>query len=307
MNYEHYQSVLSDDHYAMFLLHGVIDENRHPVRNYNRKHILKDEFARFLAALEDAGGHALCLSELAERKAAGEALPPRSFVLTFDDGFENNYSVAAPVLEDFNIPATIYVTSGFVEHNRMSWIDQIDYAIENTNKTEIVLPIFTEPVSVATPTDKITCLNMIRARVKADKTLFLGAEMLIEQVCEAAGVERVQSTQDQIDLKMTWPQVSEISAHPLFTIGGHTHTHPIMSYLSAQDLEYEITTCLRLIEESGAGKTQHFSYPEGLGHCYNADVISALKAKGIVCCPTAIDGVNTGDTDLFHIKRVMVV
>ena len=56
--------------------------------------------------------------------------PKNSFALTFDDGFENNMSIAAPILTDYKVPATIYVTTNFIENNEMSWIDKIESAFK---------------------------------------------------------------------------------------------------------------------------------------------------------------------------------
>ena len=56
--------------------------------------------------------------------------PDNAFALTFDDGFENNYTVAAPIMKDLDLQATFYVTTGFIEHNTMSWTDRVEYCLE---------------------------------------------------------------------------------------------------------------------------------------------------------------------------------
>jgi peptidoglycan/xylan/chitin deacetylase (PgdA/CDA1 family) len=55
-----------------------------------------------------------------------------AFVLTFDDGFENNYTIAAPILLRLNVPAIFYITTDYIEKNMMSWIDLIEYAAEHS-------------------------------------------------------------------------------------------------------------------------------------------------------------------------------
>ena len=62
----------------------------------------------------------------------------RSFAITFDDGFENNFSVAAPILVNFKIPFTIYITTNFVNKNAMSWIDKVDHAVDKTKKKRYI-------------------------------------------------------------------------------------------------------------------------------------------------------------------------
>ena len=55
--------------------------------------------------------------------------PPNSYAITFDDGFKNNHDIVTPALDDFSTPATFYLTTDFIESNRMSWIDQINIAL----------------------------------------------------------------------------------------------------------------------------------------------------------------------------------
>ena len=109
-----------------------------------------------------------------------------------------------------------------------------------------------------------------------------------------------------LDKKMNWQQAEQLHNHPLFVVGGHTHTHCNMASLEPNELEHEITHCLRLLKEKSNINTRHFSYPEGMEYCFSNLVIDKLKSHGIVCCPTAIDGINPFGTDLFHLRRVNV-
>ena len=302
MNISNYINILDKENLVVFLFHGVIRNNSFKVRNYNRKHILDSEFSELLRGLNEYGTP-FSIEELVR----GVPFPPRSFIISFDDGFENNYSIAAPILDDLKIPAVFYITSNFVDKNMMSWIDRIDFALEETHKQILNLSFFDEPISVATNEQKKDFLIRIRNLAKGDKEFFLKKEMYISEIFLACGIKEIFSNDSPVDLKLSWAQVAELNSNSLFTIGGHTHTHPIMSYLNVSELEYEIDTCLDHLKIAGLNDLSHFSYPEGLDHCYNENVINALKQKNITCCPTAIDGVNGPNTDLFHLKRVTVV
>ena len=80
-----------------------------------------------------------------------------------------------------------------------------------------------------------------------------------------------------------------------------------MSTLSFEDLRYEIDTSLGLLKEKAGIEAKHFAYPQGLAQHYSLSVIQALKERGVRCCPTAIDGINTSRTGLFDLRRYMVV
>jgi len=306
MDYNGYTQRLADNDVIIFLFHGVIDENPYSVRNYNRKHILKHEFITLLKQLKHLG-NPIHMDELVWAQHTKGDLPPKAFIISFDDGFQNNHSIAAPILDDLKIPATFYITSGFVEHNWMSWIDRIDYAIEHTQVKKLHPSFFDTQLEIDSIPKKIEFLETIRKLAKGDKDFFSNKEKIIEEIFELCNVKEVSSYSSIIDSKMTWAEVSSLSSSSNFTVGGHTHTHPIMSYLTGDQLNAEIDQCLNHLKTAVNQPIEHFSYPEGLTHCFNEKVIDTLKKKGIRCCPTAIDGENNVNTDLFYLKRVTVV
>ena len=289
---------------AIYLFHGVVDRLHHRVRNYARKHIERDYFTDFLRARRSEGT-ALSMDEVIGLKREGKRPPKKSFVVTFDDGFENNFTIAAPILRDLNIPALFYVTSGFIEHNWMSWIDRIELCFEETNRGTVTLPWEDVPRTFFTDEGKIEILKAIRLRVKADPKI--DHDELVSTLFTQCGRDEVFSSLDPLDRKMTWEQVRALNDDSLFKVGGHSHKHGILSFLSDDDLESELETSIALLREKSGITSPHYSYPEGLAHCFDERVIHGLKKRGIECCPTAIEGINDLSEDLFHLKRIMVV
>lgn len=294
---------LDEHRLAIFLFHGVVERSDYAVRNYTRKHLLADTFESVIRSLVRVGTPMSMDDVTAHIEAAGP-FPPRSFAITFDDGFENNLSVAAPILSDLGVPATFYITSNFVENGAMSWIDRIEVCFERAQPGRVRLPWRAEPAAFATPADKIHLLDEIRARVKADSTI--DRDGLISDLFDQCGVAEIHTSGDPLDGKLTWPQVRELGEHSLFTVGGHSHTHATLSFLSEADLHAEIATSINMLRERAGIESCHYSYPEGLDYCYSAGVIEELRSFGIRCCPTAIDGLNDERTGLFHLRRIMV-
>ena len=288
---------------AIFLFHGVVQQPRYAVRNYTGKHMERDRFYRIVERLKHAGS-ALSMDDVVEHFSSGRQFPPRAFAVTFDDGFENNFSIAAPILKEFSVPATFYITTGFIENNAMSWIDRIEHCLEAVPAGVLQFAWDERPHSFATVDDKIRVLQLIRDRVKTDPRI--DADEVVEMVCEQCGIAEVRHSAEPIDQKMSWKQVARLADEELFTIGGHSHTHKILSFLSAEELNVEITTSIDLIQENVGLRVRHYSYPEGLEHCYSNEVIAVLRDKGIVCCPTAVDGINDQQSDLFRLRRIMI-
>lgn len=307
MRFDKCSELLSRDSVCIFLLHGVVEHSNYEYRNFNRKHILSKEFDYFIQSLK-INGTALTTSDLIDIQN-GQPLPQRSFVITFDDGFKNNLTVAAPILKKYRVPATVYLTTDFVSNNTMSWIDRIDWAIEQSGcieKLELTVPWQPSPKLLTDHNSRLSFLKEVRSVVKSEKEI--NQTLLADDIQQQLGFDLTYSVYGELDEKLTWSDVSELISSKLFTIGGHTHTHPIMSFLNESDLEFEVNHCLNLLEQEAGVVTEHFAYPEGLSHCYNDAVIGCLKDAGIKCCPTAEDGLNKMgvDSDLFRLKRVFV-
>lgn len=294
---------LSDESLAIFLFHGVVREHSYAIRNYTRKHVSEAFFEGCLTELKQHG-NPVSMDDVVTYFHEGIPFPPYSFAITFDDGFENNYSVAAPVLRKHGVPATFYVTTDFVDRNQMSWVDKIEFCFEDVGTGRILLPWSEESTTFSSPQDARSLLDDIRSKVKADPEL--DVDQLVETIFNQCNRVEVHATDDPLDKKMTWAQVAELHNEFLFTIGGHTHTHPIMSFLSHETLVDEVDVSVRLLKEKAGVEATHYSYPEGLAHCYNEDVIQLLKSRGVICCPTAITGTNMPGADLFHLRRIMV-
>jgi len=293
------------DELAIFLLHGVIKKSQYKVRNYTRKHLEEGYFLSVLKSLKNAGVP-LSLDEVLHLITHKQSFPKKAFAITFDDGFMNNYSVAAPILAEMRIPATFYISTGMVDANAMTWIDRIEFCFEYNNSIDkIKLPWETTARRLITRGDQIAVLDEIRRYVKSYKEI--DQDRFVSFVYSEFGAKIVSQSDDPLDRKLTWDQVSELDAHELFTVGGHAHNHEILSFLSQSELHRIVTTSLAYLMEKAGVKSIHYSYPEGLLYCYSAPVISELKSNGIKICPTAIDGTNPSGCDPFHLKRIFLV
>lgn len=79
---------------------------------------MSPQLFRDIAVMLRADYDVISLTDLVARLTAGQALTGREVVITFDDGYLDNYQLAAPVLSDLGLPACFYLTAGFIESNR---------------------------------------------------------------------------------------------------------------------------------------------------------------------------------------------
>jgi len=288
---------------TILLYHGVTNIQSRGIENIQGKHIQALDFAMQMEYLRKHC-HVLSLDEFLEIKKGGDTLPPKSTIVSFDDGFRNNYSIAAPILEEHQIPAVFYISSGVVSTDIMFWVDILEDAINLSAKSTINVKLDKEvEFSIRNNREKLQALARIKGYCKTATAV--EKDRIIQETQEAAGVVAKVCHSDNYQ-KITWKELKEMHENSLFTIGGHALYHNILSSLEASLLKKEIRASLDLLEINLQSPITHYSYPEGQAYHYNQEVINQLKENGIVCSPSAICGMNSITEDPFHLKRIMV-
>lgn len=296
-------SFLEQDGVVIFLFHGVIEKHSHPVRNYTGKHLEKKLFESCIRQLAHAG-KALSMVQVLEHCRNQCPFPPQSYAITFDDGFENNLTIAAPILQKWQTPAMVYLTTSFIEENRMSWIDRIERAVEETLEKKIRLEGENLFFSLDTPKEKIVFLKAVRTYAKNNPACDPGK--MADRICQELRDHGSDQSNDPLDQKLSWKQIREARKSGLLDFGGHSHTHKILSFLASDQLAQELDNSFALLRNRAEIGPEHYSYPEGLAHCFNGEVIDALQQRGVKCCPTAMAGVNRPSADPFRLCRILV-
>ena len=305
IDFDYYLNKLQKNTFAIFLFHGVINEATTEVRNYTNKHLIAYDFEQLIRSLKTKG-NPVSMDEVLYYKQIGQKLPKYSYAITFDDGFENNFAIAAPILVDYLTPATFYISTHLVNENAMTWIDKIEYCLEETHDVEIFLQGQNKiPIKISDTKSKIEFLDNIRNNVKSN-TKDIDINDIIKSVYDQCNLRVIKSNNHPLDKKMTWHQVKKLSKHELFTIGGHSHHHVSLGFLDKDNLINELDTSLLFFKQKAGLTPIHYSYPEGQARDYSLLVIAELKNRGIECCPTAIGGLNNEKTDLFNLNRIFV-
>lgn len=294
---------LKKNHFKIFLFHGVIKKNSFKVRNYNSKHILEKNFYKILKKIKKHG-NILPLKDICKMIKSGINLPQNTYAITFDDGFENNYSVAAPILVDLKIPASFYFSSEFIENNSMSWIDKIEYALEKIKSGQVYLPTSKKKYNFFDVKSKITLLKLIRKKLK--KNFNINLDHFVNDFYDQLRLKKINQLDTQIDQKINWLKVKKLSNESLFDIGGHSHRHLSFGSLTRNEIKSEISKSVSLFNKKANLILDQYSYPEGQKIDFNNFVIYTLKQKGIKICPTAISGINNFNTSFFHLKRIQI-
>ena len=301
---DYYLNKLKKDRFVIFLFHGVIDKDFEGVRNYTKKHMNVDTFEEIILNLKKKG-NPISMDEIVYYQNINKDIPKYSYAITFDDGFYNNYTLARPILENYSTPATFYISTNLIENNYMTWIDKLEYCLNKAPCLNILLPWNAHPIKLIDENSKINCLEQIRKNIKSNPS-FYNIQNFVDNIYYQCSEKQIAESDHILYKKMKWDQIREMNLNSLFTIGGHSHNHVSLGSLNYADLRYEIETSIDLVKNNVGINLVHYSYPEGQKSDYSIDVINLLKKFGIKCCPTAIDGLNDQNTDLFHLRRIML-
>jgi peptidoglycan/xylan/chitin deacetylase (PgdA/CDA1 family) len=177
-------------------------------------------------------------------------------VITFDDGYKDNLQYAIPILQELNVPATIYVTTRFLENDRSMWWYEIkEFLDSNTNKIEFNYNNQNYFFEINKKNSKKFFLNKITQIIKNLNK--------IEQEKLMTAITKLNHRKQYNSEVLNWDDLKEICKFPLITIGAHTHNHLSLKNLNENDCLEEIMLSKKLLEDKLGRKIHHFSYPFG--------------------------------------------
>lgn len=219
----------------------------------------------------------------------------KNISVTFDDGYKDNFLFALPIFKQMNIPATFFVSSGFLNGGWM-WNDGIIEAISKTSKVQLDLTsIGFERFPLYTAAEKISCINDLISRIKYLETR--------TRVDMAKRILELASVAEPVHLMMTDEQVKEMHRAGM-EIGGHTVNHPILKSADKATARREIFENKEYLESLIGEPIKSFAYPNGKpGKDYGPEHVALVKEAGYKCAvSTAWGRVNMG-SDPFQLPR----
>lgn len=202
------------------------------------------------------------------------SVPENTVVITFDDGYSDFAELAFPILEKEQVPATLFVTTGFVNGDIWLWPDQIRYAISKTKINNIKLPAIEKSLDVAT--DPQGCWNVIAnycISIPNEKKL-----SFIDQVFRQLQVEKPNIVPDEFR-PLSWLQIRDMTKRGL-DIGSHSISHPILTKLSDQELFKELSQSKHKLMEEVNQEIDVFCYPNGSPDDFDKRVQDFIRRSG---------------------------
>jgi peptidoglycan/xylan/chitin deacetylase (PgdA/CDA1 family) len=240
--------------------------------------VSESAFAQQLEYLRDYA-HVLPLRAAVEHLRDG-TLPDRAVSITFHDGYANNLFLAYRLLRKFGMPATVFLSSAYVESGEL-------YPFVKLRLMRMYAPDMDfrhSPAYKSRPLQEVTAWLERRWPEVRDRV-----------------------TDDQIRTLRPLTVHEVQAADPdLIDFGGHTDTHCILRNESAERREYEIRASIRKVAQWTGRPVRLFSYPNGQKGDFGQTDKQTLREEGIQAAVTGVAGTNGGGANPLELKRFPV-
>lgn len=224
---------------------------------------------------------------------------PLPLVLTFDDGYRDNYTYAFSLACELRVPITIYLIPGYLEQGGYFWWLEGEYLAHYAQVAHIVL----DEHSYSLPHKRRALAKAIDHKARyagsvAEREAFL-AKMWQELAIPEGAIPEEGS------LPLTWAEVNEMAKSEWISFGAHTMRHPLLSCLTdADELQYEVSECRRILEESLGHPVRTFVYPIGKLEHIGEKTLEAVREAGYEWAMTTIETTNRRQTDPLLLGRL---
>ena len=198
----------------------------------------------------------ISLAELDAAIQGNRELPDYSVFVTFDDGFRNNLTFAAPLLGSYGIPATVFLTTGLIGTTDMLWTQEVTERQRQLPSVVVLKP--TSELKRLPNTERLAYIDELRANSK----------LVIES-----------DWQRELYAFMDWDEVRQWCSFG-GNVGAHTVGHPILTSLSPDEVRRELSASQAAIEQETGTRCFAVAYPNGGEEDFNVMVTDECKNLG---------------------------
>lgn len=246
------------------------------------------------------------IAELAKTHLTGERPHRPRVVITFDDGWRDNYTCAFPILRELGLTATIFLATDMIDGRRVYWNARVERAMARIHdRLDDILTAFPDE---KLPPEGAFLPALLAARRSPARRLHAVAERV--KMLDEAGMERVIAFLEELagpaspverDV-MNWDEVREMLDAGI-AFGAHSASHRLLDALSADECRRELMDSRDIVAERTGVAPLAFAYPNG-----NRDesVMRETRRAGFLCAVTTRQAFVRPDDDLFDLPRFVM-
>jgi peptidoglycan/xylan/chitin deacetylase (PgdA/CDA1 family) len=236
----------------------------------------------------------------------GYSKDERYCIVTFDDGWLDNYLNAYPVLKKHGIPATIFVTTSFIGTNRWYWPEKLSFLLLNKYQDMLGLSNSVDDIRDDIVSSIFTSVNESCDCAKSEQIDFViealkkysdqSIEHAIEKIYELLNISVPEER-----AVLNWDEINEMSNNGI-SFGSHTCNHKILTTIPLNEVREELKNSKRLLETKNINFIPVFCYPNGNR---NQEIEKIVRESGYEAAVTTRFGFeNEKPDDYFGIKRI---
>lgn len=233
----------------------------------------------------------------------GKKLPSYAALITFDDGYLDNYVHAYPILKARNLPAIIFLATDYIETGIPFYWDYIAYCFYHTSKGEAELPgLGVQIWSDNGGRDRVMqkWIEWLKSLLETEK------QVAVRQLSEILDVHI--SDVAFANLTVSWAQAREMSDNGI-EMGGHTASHPILTRISLDEATNELRKSKQHIEDVLGKRVSTFAYPNGQETDFNHEIAGRVGTVGYGAAFTLLSGptrYGTVSNQPYTIRRIFM-
>jgi peptidoglycan/xylan/chitin deacetylase (PgdA/CDA1 family) len=271
--------------------------------------VTRETFAKQVATLKRRFVP-LSPAEFAERMEQGRPFPSSSCLVTFDDGWYDNFTNALPILEEHRVPALVFLPVNFIGQRRLFWREALTHVAG-----ELVRRARTDRALRQRAEALLRPLGLERVLdAPEDNTLPFVAEVIATQpgLKGGSGEDLLRALSAELKIRpdelqtpdtfIDWTQ-ADLMSHGGVSFGGHGLEHRLLTDIPADEAETEIRGCFDVMRRSFNGTVPTFSYPNGN---WSSGVVAQVKESGYRLAFTTVPGFVSCHDDRFTVKRVNI-
>jgi len=273
---------------SILMFHGFASGEQQAFEKMEHKHLDVKKWRTFAHWLS-SNHRVLPLGEAISFLEQGKSLPDHAMCLTIDDGFRSTHDLAFPILQELQLPASIYLATAFVDEKKPIWVDRVSYCLAKAGKSNAELRAA-----------KNALKNRNQDNIEA-------AVSELENQSGFAMPSRVDApllpdTQRSLD----WDQITKMRDSGLVEFGSHTHTHRILGRCSSEVILHELRKSKSIIEEHLGGNCDLFCYPNGTPGDFTNLTEAIVRETGHRASLTTKPGWNAYNASPFALRRLGV-
>ena len=248
------------------------------------------------------------IDDVLEARREGRKLPPDSVLVSFDDGYRDNYEHAMPILQRHGMAGLFFVTTGHLTERRLFWWEHLNLLIRKSGQSAVHLTYpAPEALDISTAPAKSRAVRRLTRIVKDHFDLDL--DRFIAGVADACrvdwGYDQARALADRA--LMTWDHVKAMRRAGM-GIGSHTRSHRVLQTLKADDLAAELRESRATLEAQLGEPITTIAYPAGKPIATAAAIRQAVADAGYKLGFTTRLGINrmASTDDPLDLHRVTI-